>query len=154
PLLQASLRFYPDAAAAGRLGPFRRLMIRRLAAALAVLLGVLALGVAVYDAKGLGTITVWATIAVAALLVADTARMFESGLLNAARRQRAFSLWSLLDAWARPAGAVVAVLVLSASGTGVIAGTCAGCVLAALPFLRLREAAEGREDDAWQSRLS
>lgn len=157
PVLQASLRFYPDAISAGRLPAFRALIGRSLAVALVALLAALGIGAVIYDATGPGHLSGAAIACLAALLVADTARMFESGLLNAARRQRAFSLWTLLDAIARPACAVAAALVFAATGTGVIAGNVAGCLLASLPFLPLLETSrkhpgsgEGN-DEAWRS---
>lgn len=102
PLLQAGLRFYPEAAASGAVGPFRRLTAD-------MLFRVTALAGTALAATG----AVWAVasgqpsrgllfLAAGCLIATDVTRTFESNLLNAARRQRDYGMWIASDAWAKP----------------------------------------------------
>lgn len=75
----------------------------------------------------------WIGLVLAALVLADTARTYETGLLNAARRQKALALWQAADAWARPLVAVSLVLAVSGDAQTVLIGyalaTSAICLL-------------------------
>ena len=120
PVVQAALRFYPDAARSRGLGGLRRVsraLLLRAAAVLALL--ILAAGPVVAGPLRLS----WRAFALLAALVAvDVARTFEVSLLNAARLQRPFALWSAADYWARPALALAAVAALGATAEAVLLG--------------------------------
>jgi O-antigen/teichoic acid export membrane protein len=75
----------------------------------------------------------------AALVASDVARTFEVNLLNAARRQRPFALWSAAEYWARPALALAAIAVLGATAEAVLLGY----VLAAAGLYLFARAATG-----------
>jgi O-antigen/teichoic acid export membrane protein len=120
PVLQAALRFYPDAARSRGLGGLRRVSLRLLLRAAAVL-ALLILAAAAVAGRPLRLS--WPAFALLAGLVAvDVARIFEVNLLNAARRQRPFALWSAAEYWARPALALAAIAVLGPTAEAVLLG--------------------------------
>lgn len=136
PLLQGSLRFYPEARDRGRVAELRRLMTRLLGAGV----GTAALGLLAGGALWIGLYRpsvgyagfVWAS----ALLALNTLRLFETSLLNAARRQRSHGLWNALDTWAKPLAIVGAVLVLGASAATLLLGHVMGAALSNAVFWR------------------
>lgn len=137
PVLQAALRFYADAARSGDLAGLRRVS-RGLLLRAAALLAVAILAAALVAGGRLGL--TWPACALLAALVAmDVARTFEVNLLNAARRQRPFALWSAAESWVRPGLALAVVAVLGATAEGVLLGY----VLAAAGLYFLARAATG-----------
>jgi O-antigen/teichoic acid export membrane protein len=120
PLLQAVLRFHPDAARTGGSGLLRRAIGGDLARAAGLVALALAAGGALFGPRfGVSFVSF---LLLGGLLAADTARGLELNLLNAARRQRAFALWGAADAWARPFLAVVAATVLGPTPSAVLLG--------------------------------
>ena len=136
-MLQAALRFYPDAARSRDLGGLRRVsqgLLLRAAALLALLI------LAVTAVAGGRLRLSWPAAALlSALVAADVARAFEVNLLNAARRQRPFALWSAAEYWARPALALAAIAALGATAESVLLGY----VLAAAGLYLFARAATG-----------
>jgi len=137
PVLQAALRFYPDVARSGGLGGLRRVSLGLLSRAF----GILALLILAAAAVAGGPLRLsWAAFALlAALVAADVGRTFEVNLLNAARRQRPFALWSAAEYWARPALALAAIAALGATAEAVLLGY----VLAAASLYVFARAATG-----------
>src|SRR5262249_50748964 len=75
-------------------------------------------------------------------------RTFESNLLNAARRQRDFATWSLLDAALRAVLPLAVLPLLGPSAAGVLTAYALGALLASLPFLgALVRGSPGEADD-------
>jgi O-antigen/teichoic acid export membrane protein len=124
PVLQAALRFYPDAARSGDLAGLRRVsrgLLLRAAALLAVVIFAAAVG-----AGGPLRLSWPASALLAALVAVDAARTFEVNLLNAARLQRPFALWSAAEFWVRPALALAAIAALGATAEAVLLGYVLG----------------------------
>ncbi len=134
PVLQAVLRWYPEAVARRGMRTFLGVAARMLVWTVVPLAAALLIGGAVWN-LGLGKAPSFAAfVALVALLLVDLARSFEVSLLNAARRQAALSAWSVADAWARPLGAVAAVIVAGPAAFTVLAGTWFGTVAAFAAF--------------------
>jgi len=137
PVLQAALRFHPDAQRSGELGALRRVSHALLLRA-TVALSLLLLGAATVSA-GRGSLSLAAAALLALLVAADVARTFEVNLLNAARLQGRFAFWSAADYWARPGLALAAIAVLGATVEAVLLGY----VLAAAALYLFARAATG-----------
>jgi O-antigen/teichoic acid export membrane protein len=134
PLVQATLRFFPDAAAAGKINGLRRLagtLLRR--STTWVVIGLLVGGAAWTRLPKPGT-TLAAFALVAATLALDVWRTYETALMNASRNQRDMSAWNTLDAWVRPIAGVLAVWLLAPDARSVLLGFALGCGIVNLIF--------------------
>lgn len=131
PQLQAALRFYPDLSREQNVHRLRATIRYSLVRTTAFLVGViLSIGILV---SLMGFLPYWTFVALAALVVSEVARTFETNLLTAARRQKPFALWLAAENWARPCLAVAAVLSLGATPYAVLSGYAAAtAVLVAL----------------------
>jgi O-antigen/teichoic acid export membrane protein len=120
-LTSALLRFHPEARATNKVASLRALLggiLLRRTIAVSLLLGVGGSLYAALSETGVG-VSFWL---VAILLALDVKRVFESDLVNAERRQSTYAAWNLVNAWARPVFAVLAILWLGASSEAVLAG--------------------------------
>lgn len=154
PIGQAVLRLYPDAVRDGQLGALRgfagRLMWRSggVAAAFAAVAVGLWLGV-------WGGTTSWGALAMlGALTAGDAWRTYEGNLMAAARDQRSYAAWSVIDAWTRAVAPLLAIRLGGPTATSVLAGQFVACGLVALAFRsRFVRPAGARGDavapDAW-----
>ncbi|MDB6030597.1 MAG: hypothetical protein JWM16_935 [Verrucomicrobiales bacterium] len=135
PLLQAALRFYPDMCNAGQAPILRRAITRLLSRATFLLL------VVVVGGGGLHSFFTgsswWEYIALAAVMLVDVARGLEMNLLAAARRQKAYALWSAWEACARPIAAIAAISFWKVSPDVVLWGYCFASLLGYLGFRML-----------------
>lgn len=126
PLLAGALRLYHDAEAEARTGDLIRVangVLRR--RILMVAAALVALG-AVWAAWS-GRPELAATFAGGALgVAADSRRNLENNLLNASRRQRAFSVRTAADGVARPCLAVAFVVAFGPHAVAVLAGYAVG----------------------------
>lgn len=132
PFLQAALRSFPDARDAGKIGALRGLSrhyVGRGAAAVGALLVAAGASWAVWGPTRISFAIFAVFVAAAASVAADAWRAYESGFLNASRRQRDVALRTALDAIARPAIAVSLVLWLGPSAFHAVLGFAAGSVL-------------------------
>jgi O-antigen/teichoic acid export membrane protein len=157
PIVHGTVRFYPEAVRDGVPGAHRAMSKRLLdlgAFASAALL--LAGGLVWWGATGRGP-GPWAYLFLSLGFVAEMGRNYETGLLNAARRQAASSLWNALDAWTRPLAAAVAVIVAGATSTVVLVGYAVGSFGANLLFGRSRVrpgTSDAEAEAAWRVRAS
>jgi O-antigen/teichoic acid export membrane protein len=143
PFTQAALRFYPDARKSLQVSHLRHTIVdlEVKAAGLASLLLVGGWLVYGYLTEGHW----WTGILLAALLAVDACKCFETGLMNAAQRQRSFSLWNIGETWARPVCAIILVGRFGASPELVLAGYLLASVCILLLF-RLRGGLEGARE--------
>ncbi len=157
PVVHGTVRFYPDAVREGVPDAHRRLTRRALdVGALASAALLVAGGLAWSLSSGRGPAG-WAYLFLSAGFLAEMSRNYETGLLNAARRQAASSLWNALDAWTRPLAAAVAVVAAGATSTVVLLGYAVGSLGANLLFspARLRPGASDPEAAAaWRGRTA
>lgn len=143
PVVQSAVRFYPDAARDGHPGALRSLTSRYLRwAGLLSSFVLLAVGLAWSSASGQGP-TAWAYAFLALGFLADAARTYETGLLNAVRRQAAGSLWLAADSWLRTLCALAFLLIAGASAASVLAGYAVGAFVANVLFARRRVVPQG-----------
>jgi len=124
PLMQATLRFYPDLVARNEVHTLRHTIVCRLRRTGFLSIAVLLLGYVAYSL--VQNASVWVAFLLTGLFVADIARQLETTLFNAARRQQPFALWAVAEAWARPLLAVVFVVLLGATTFSVLFGYLAG----------------------------
>jgi O-antigen/teichoic acid export membrane protein len=127
PLLQALLRFYPDAVQARRIGALRRDVLVPLSRGTAVLVVLLLATGLVYSQWR--DVPFRAFLVLAGLALVDVMRNFELALLGAARRQRTTAIWLAADTWARILLAIGAVKVLGLTAQAVLLGYFAGSIL-------------------------
>ncbi len=92
---------------------------------------------------------VWVGVVLVCVVLADTARTYETSLLNAARRQKAMALWRASDAWGRPLLAVAFVLAFAGGAPLVLLGFALATGGICLVFARLITL-EGKQADADQ----
>ncbi len=153
PILQATLRFYPEALKDGRVAPFRSLAARLLLAGTLVVAAGITIGGAVWNAVGSRPVASASLLLAAAYLLADTLRSFEAGLLNAARRQAAFSVRTIADAFVKPGAAVLSIAAFGPSAAVALGGFVAGSALVSVALWRqtIRGAPPGRAapGDTW-----
>lgn len=120
PQLQAALRFYPDLERHKAAHRLRATIGRNLRWTTSLLVAAILLcGV---PASRWSDISYWAFVALAALLAAEITRTFETNLLTAARRQKAFSLWGAMENWCRPLLAVIGVMLVGSTPAAVLGG--------------------------------
>jgi O-antigen/teichoic acid export membrane protein len=153
PVLQATMRFYPDALTHGSVGPLRGMMFDRILRGSAILAFTLALGGALWTLATPSPVPVVSYVLAAAFLAADAVRALEMSLLNAARRQRDYAIRGAVDAWARPLLACAAIALFGPSLSQVFLGYATGSILSSLALRgwTIRgERSPGRWwDDAW-----
>jgi O-antigen/teichoic acid export membrane protein len=142
PFCQASLRYYSEAAGRGEVGVLRRVVfgyIGRSNALLAALATVLGIG---FIAGGRPADLMLIAILVV-LLVVDNVRTAETDLLNAARRQRPFSILKVGEAWLKPLLALVSVALFGPSPIAVLLGYLVAAVLLYGSLFKLRSGRVG-----------
>lgn len=150
PILEASWRFYADAAGEGRIADHRTLLAGLLRKRTAiVVVGLLGGGVAWGAWQGSEEV-VWSFVAVAFLAALESLRIFELGLLNASRRQALHAGWTMLDEFLRIGCAVLAVLIFGSEAVWVLTGYAVGVAAGTAVFWqsRVRDTAV-REDSGW-----
>jgi len=131
PLMQAVLRYYPEAAATNRVEVLRAATMKYLNRS-TLLTGVFCLiGFLLYSQ--FTPLSPWIGPLTVALLVVDVLRQHEITLLNSARCQRIAALWVAADVWARP---ILAWAMITVTGPTVMA-TLTGYVGASLTLLLL-----------------
>ena len=132
PLLQAALRFEPEAVRDGRSGDLSGLLrplVLRVAAFASL---VIAVGVALW---GLATRRADAVVLAAlatAVILPDALRAYEANVLNARRLQRPYATWTLLDAVLRPVLVIAAVFAIAPTSLVALAATLVAAVLSYL----------------------
>jgi len=133
PMLQAALRFYPDLARQGQTSGLRAIVVQRLSYTCGILIGMILVGGASWS-NSTGA-SYGAFVALAALLVCEVFSTFETGLLGAARRQRAVTIWKVVESCARPGLGILAVLALGATPAAMLSGYAAATACILLGFL-------------------
>jgi O-antigen/teichoic acid export membrane protein len=119
PLTQAAIHFYPRYSAE-RLSELRDSLFRGFRRFIPWITLVALIGGAYYSHSGRGSY--WLVLLVLLLFALECWRTSCLSLLNAARRQRRYGLWSACDAWLRPLAAVAAVLVAGHLATAALVG--------------------------------
>jgi len=153
PILEASYRFFAEAALEGRISEHRAVLsgLLRIRALLAG--GALALGGAAWALWTGAPSAAWGFAAVALLTMLESFRMFEQRLLNAGRRQKLHAGWNLADEALRLGCAIAATQVFGAEAVWVLLGYAAGVLLGIALFWRARVRADaGTQDPEWTRR--
>ena len=119
PLTQAAIHFYPNVVATGSVHDLLASLLRCFRIMAPRLAAVALLGGASYVYFGHGSPIV--VVLLVLLLASDCWRSANLSLLNAARRQGRYALWTATDAWSRPLAGVVAVQISGQSAIGVLA---------------------------------
>jgi O-antigen/teichoic acid export membrane protein len=119
PLTQAAIHFYPRYRTE-RLSELRAALLRGFRRFIPWITLAALIGGAYYSHSGRGS--PWLVLLVLLLFALECWRTSCLSLLNAARRQRRYGLWSACDAWFRPLAAVAAVLVAGHVATAALLG--------------------------------
>lgn len=106
PLVQALMRALPASSEAGGEAQLRRVGLRMLWPCLGMQVLLLLLLLELSSELDVHH-SVYALAGLLAFTWAETLRCFETGLLTARRDQRRYAIWNLVDAWARPLGALL-----------------------------------------------
>jgi O-antigen/teichoic acid export membrane protein len=118
PLAQTGMHFYPLAKSENwlhRLGAGLARELLRFRGWLVAFVVAVLLVVAVIDQS-----LIPLSMAMLALVVCDCWRTVQISMLNAARSQRRYAQWSVLDMWLRPLAAAAAVLIVGQSVVGIL----------------------------------
>ncbi len=128
-LLQAGLRFQAEAQHGGHedaLSALIRPLVMRSAWITTAVLAVCALVFWLTASVAVSPVALAAGLLVT---VPDALRWYEMTVLNSARRQTAYVVWSVADALARPVGAGVAMSLFGRSPAAALAGFCVAAVV-------------------------
>ena len=137
PLVQAMMRAYPEISGHDDLGRLRRSSMQLLGWSVAVQL-LLVVAVLVLWPDRAGRPSLLAVLGVVALILVESLRSFETGLLTADRQQRRYAVWNALDAWARPACALLLGLLVTSSAEALVWGYVLACAAMLVLFSRWR----------------
>lgn len=159
PVLQAALRFYPDAVREGRASALRALLRRMLGRGLALAVVLLLVGGAIWERLADTDVAFLVFPLLGVLLLFEVQRSLEISVLNAARRQTAYTVWMTADAWARPLGAVVCILALGPRTSSILIGYAAGTLIVNLSCARAITRPGVRDggpvvDPSWSARVA
>jgi O-antigen/teichoic acid export membrane protein len=150
PILEASYRFFAEAAHEGRISQHRALLTRLLRTRAFLAGGALLLGGAGWAVWTGAPGAAWSFAAVGLLTLLEAFRMFELRLLNAARRQMHHAGWSLADEALRFGCAIAATQLFGPEAVWVLLGYAAGVLLGIALFWSARVRTEGEAaDPAW-----
>ena len=118
PTMQALLRFYPEYEQNGQSGLVRNVASKQLLKLFAFVGPVLMIGVAFYLYKNPSQWLLFALFL--ALSALEIVRMLNIAILSAIRAQRSYGLWQVLESWARPLLACLAVYLLGNNPENVL----------------------------------
>ncbi|MEL6323413.1 MAG: lipopolysaccharide biosynthesis protein [Pseudomonadota bacterium] len=134
PFIQASARFRADYRTPAASATLRRESQRFIQQSMALISALLILAGIIFGPRA--GLPAWIGVAMAAVLVSDLVRTYETSLLNAAQRHRAMSLWRAIEAWARPLAALAILMLLGGGVPGVLFGYAAATLFVSLVFAR------------------
>jgi O-antigen/teichoic acid export membrane protein len=127
-LFQAGLRFHAEAVTDGHERALSALLDPLVLRAAWIMTGVLLGSALVWKLATHSAVSPWALIAGIFVIVPDAIRGNDLTVLNATRRQTAYTAWIIADALARPLGAGVAIGLFGPSPTSALAGIVAAVV--------------------------
>jgi O-antigen/teichoic acid export membrane protein len=119
PLISAAQRFHPEMALSGNVPQLRRTIVGFLKWTVGTLASLILLGGLFVQSS---TLSYWVFVTLAVFLVVQVMRNLEMGFLIAARRQKEVAIWSILEAWLKPAFAVLLVILLGDTPQSVLLG--------------------------------
>lgn len=156
PMIQAAMRALPDARLDARTAALDRLARHMVIVSAAGFGIIIAVGGVLWTARYPDAVAASTFVIVGGLAFADIARTYRLGMLNAGHRQRLFAAWNAADAWLRPLGAVVLVLLVGASADAILLGYALSTLAVYTLFgrfvhirARAGEAREGPAPAAW-----
>ncbi|NQU43601.1 lipopolysaccharide biosynthesis protein [bacterium] len=120
PFTLSAQRFHSQAALKGEVGVLRVILTQVLRRAGALLVLAILTGGAIFSVKT--GFSYWPFIFLAGYGLLMVFRQFEMMLFNAARRQKAVAIWYVLEAWGKPAIALLLVVFLGEKSGNVILG--------------------------------
>lgn len=120
PLFLAAQRFYSEAAISRTIWSFRHTIVSILKWLTSVPVGLILIGGAVYSLSH--SISYLAFLALTGCMVSKIVLRLEVCLLTAARRQKASAICQALEAWCRPALAVLIVVLLGETSHSILLG--------------------------------
>jgi O-antigen/teichoic acid export membrane protein len=119
PLISAAQRFHPEMALSGNIPQLRRTIVSILKWTVGTLACLILLGGLFLQSSAL-SYSVF--VALAAFLVVQVMRNLEMAFLIAARRQKVVAIWSISEAWLKPACAVLLIILLDDTPQSVLLG--------------------------------
>jgi len=127
-LFQAGLRFHAEAVTDGHDRALSALLDPLVMRAAWIMTGLLLGSALVWKLATHATVSPWALVAGILVIVPDAVRWNDLTVLNATRRQTAYTAWTIADALARPLAAGVAIGLFGPSSASALAGICVAVV--------------------------
>lgn len=127
PLMQAVLRYYPEAKATNSVAVLRMVVMRH-ARRLMLVIGLVCLGGGLVYGR-MAVVSPWLGLLLMVLLAVELLRQVEVTLFSAARRQKPTAIWLAAEAWIRPALAWVAVMLTGTTATASLSGYVAASLI-------------------------
>ena len=143
PLISAAQRFHPEMALKGNIPLLRRTIVGILKWTVGILVSCILLGGLFFR---FGTISYPAFLALVAFIVVQVMRNLEIGFLTAARHQKEVAIWSISEAWLKPASAVLLILLLGNTPQSVLLGYFIALGIILLRFHLFPSSVEGRSN--------
>lgn len=143
PLISAAQRFHPEMALKGNIPLLRRTIVGILKWTVGILVSCILLGGLYFR---FGTISYPAFLALVAFIVVQVMRNLEIGFLTAARHQKEVAIWSISEAWLKPAFAVLLILLLGNTTQSVLLGYFIALGIILLRFHLFPSTVEGRNN--------
>jgi len=140
PLISAAQRFHPEMALSGNVPQLRHAIVGILKWTVGTLASLILLGG--FFIKS-GILSYWVFVALVTFIVVQVMRNLEIGFLIAARRQKEVAIWSMSEAWLKPAFAVLLVILLGDTPQSVLLGYFAAFTSILLCFHLLPVSVEG-----------
>ena len=134
PPTQAAIHLYPQVTAQGSARELLDSVLRYYRRTAPWALGVALLAAIAYVLSGQGTPIL--VLVLTLLFASDCWRSANLSLLNAARRQGRYALWSAGDSWSRPLAATLTALIFGQSALAVLSAYMVVAVLLAVVFSR------------------
>jgi len=134
PLFQATIRFFPDAQISDKVSLLRYTIFKLANTAMVCTSIMFVIGGLAYSFfTGGGW---WLGALLAAIVVVDVIKILETGLLNAARKQREFAFWNAAEIWGRPLCAVILANCFHVSASLILIGYFSASALILCCFSR------------------
>lgn len=140
PLISAAQRFHPEMASSGNVPQLRRTILGILKWTSGALVSLILLGGLFFRS---GSLSYLVFVVLAAFSIVQIMRNLEISFLTAARRQKEIAIWSISEAWLKPAFAVLLIILLGDTPQSVILGYCVAFGIILLCFHLLPVSVEG-----------
>jgi len=147
PLMQAVVKYYPEAAAANSVGVLRAATRKQLSRVTVLTGAICLIGFFLYS--WFAPISPWLGPLAVALLIVEVQCQHEITLLNSARCQRITAIWMATEVWGRPIMAGALIVATGPTAVATLAGYLAASFAGLLLFKPWRITGKARQDSGY-----